>query len=242
MHDTGFTGAAAVTFRGAVVELPDELSGVPLFYRWYSSLFPAERDRYSINVAPLTEPTTPFDPSLALGTHVITLAASDQLGETPADQNATLHGGATGGSEGDGRCIIHVFKANLVTPANGAVISRANATLEAVAPSKWGSRLNPGDPFQPNPEYHKHNRLQYRWRFEPIGAPAGRPIVDFIPSLAQLVFDPQHTPGPPVVLRYAGPLPAALAGAYTLTLHVEDNQPGGALGGDQVSISVTIIP
>jgi hypothetical protein len=50
--ETIFSGAAAgnVMFAGQISgALPEALAGVTLFYRWYSSLFGAEKDRYSMN-------------------------------------------------------------------------------------------------------------------------------------------------------------------------------------------------
>ena len=240
-HNQAFVGNGQVSMRGTITDLPAEISEIPLFYRWYSSLFPSEEDRYSINVAALTDPGTAFGATLGVGTHVLSLAGSDQSGEAREDQDATSHGGVAGGAEGDAPCIVHVLRANLVSPTSGSSVNRASAQLVAEAPLKWSSRLQDTDPYVPDAEYHKHNRLQYRWRFTPIGAPAGRPTVPFVPDLGDLAFDPEHASGLPAVLVYNGALPSAVqTGGYTLTLFVEDNDPSGGLGGDQESISITV--
>ena len=192
-----------------------------------------------MNVAALTDPADPFPTTLGLGTHVITFAAVDQAGETDADLAAIQHGGVTGGSDGDIQCLVHVFIANLIAPLNGAALSRALSVLEAAAPSSWGQATDTAGLYELNDLYHEINRLRYRWEFVPVGPPAGRATIDFIPDDDEYIFDPDTDPTTPRI-RYAGALPAALNAAYTLNLHVEDIE--GALGGDQASISVTLTP
>ena len=229
-------GETQVRLAGRVVQpIPPELAGVPLHYRWYSSLFPSAQDRYSINVGAFSDPATPFDAPLGLGSHVITLAASDRAGETETDQNATNHGGVTGGEQGDAPCVIHLLRAGMVAPAAaGAPLSKANSTLEADAPLQWGRKVGTANLFEPNPDYHRVNRLFYRWLFAPTPA-NGRASAVLEPAVSALTF----VPGPPPLLRYQGPLPAALGlGSYSLTLRVQDTQNGAV--GNQVSRSVTI--
>jgi hypothetical protein len=151
-----FQGETQVRLAGQIVPtIPSELAGVPLHYRWYSSLFPSAEDRYSINEAALSNPATPFDAPLGLGSHVISLAASDRPGETASDQNATNHGGVTGGAKGAGQCIIHLLRAVMVKPvAAGPPLSKASSTLEAEAPLQWGREIGTTDTFEPNPDYH----------------------------------------------------------------------------------------
>lgn len=206
---------------GRVGELPADLAGVGLFYRWYSNLFPSQKDRYSINAAALGDPAVPFDAPLGVGTHVITLAASDQAGETESAQNATRHGGVTGGPQGEKRCVIHLFRATLVAPQPNASLNRASTTLEldAEAPLQWW-RTKPGstNAHEPDPGYREINRIRYRWRFTPNPAD-GRAAADLVPSVEALV----RPPGAASRVRYPGPLPSGLGtGNYTLTLRVED--------------------
>jgi hypothetical protein len=234
--DTAYFGSPQVTFRGAVIGLPKELEHVTLCYRWYSSLNPAEEDHYSMNETALTDPGAPFSAQLGVGSHVITFAVSDRLGQTAADMEAILHGGVTGGSKGDGKCVIHVFKANLIKPGESDVLQRNTSTLIAEAPLIWGQVKPDTKPiqFEMNPEYHKVNRLQYRWEFTPIGSPSGRQAVNFIPANNQYVFEQQDEDSKLMILRYTGSLPGSLTGDYRLTLHVEDNK--DVFGGHQASI------
>jgi hypothetical protein len=229
-------GETQVRLVGRVGPLPPELAGTPLHYRWYSSLFPSQENRYSLNPVALGDPATPFDAPLGPGSHAITLAASDQAGETKSAQNAARHGGVAGGAAGAGKCIIHLLRAVLVTPAAaGAALSKAASTLEAEAPLQWGRQLGTTGTYEPNPDYHSLNRLRYRWRFAPVPAD-GRATATLDPPASALTFVP---PGARPLVRYQGPLPAALGlGSYTLTLQVEDT--GDASVGHEVSRPVTI--
>jgi hypothetical protein len=190
----------------------------------------------------LSDPAQPFITDLAVGSHIITLAASDQDGETKEAQNNTRQGGVTGGGQGEARRIIHVLVANFVKPSPSGPIptlSKANATLEAEAPLQWGRKKSEPDIYEPNPDYHKVNRIRYGWRFSPLGPPGGRPSADLIPTLAQLTFDPEPPAGSRPVVRYHGPLPNNLAtGNYTLALRVEDIHDNST--GHEVSRSIIL--
>ena len=236
-NNTPFTGDGSAVFTGAIKALPEELNNVQLYYRWYSSLFPADKDRYSMNAAALTDPGESFFTTLGVGTHAITFAVVDQAGETDSDLEAVQHGGVTGGSDGDAQCLVHVFIADLIEPANGAELSRALSILEAAAPISWGKESDTTSIYELNDLYHEANRLRYRWEFVPVGLPTGRTTVDFIPDPDQYTFDPKTDPLKPRI-RYTGPLPTALDADYTLNLHVEDMD--GELGGDRASIDVTV--
>jgi hypothetical protein len=238
-HDTGFFGTGQVSFQGTVTALPAELDGVALYYRWYSSLFPAEKGRYAMNPDALTDPAGPYEGALGVGTHVITLAAFDRPGETDADLDAVAHGGMTGGSDGDDKCVIHVFIADIIFPGDGAVLSRSGSTLEARAPVLWGKPDDDTGLFAPNDDYHALNRLRYRWEFQPLGRPAGRNTVSFTPALEDYTFIPETDPSM-TRIRYGGALPPELTGQYALVLHVEDSQE--TLGGHTASIRVTVTP
>ncbi|ASC72326.1 hypothetical protein XM38_032830 [Halomicronema hongdechloris C2206] len=236
-----FSGNAPITFRGSITELPTELAGVPLYYRWFSSLFPAAEDRYSINPTALSDPTQTYNPTTdgftpGPGTHVITLGVSDQAGEDQAAQNATQHGGVTGGAAGAGKCVVHVLKANSITPQSGGSLSRTQGRLEAEAPLHWG-RLKSGstDEFELNPDYHQLNRLRYRWRFEIRDRSGNAVVIPFEPKFQDLAFDIKNSL--PVV-RYEGPLPLTQDGPYTLTLRVEDMEV--ASFGHDVTLSITV--
>jgi hypothetical protein len=216
-------GASAVDLIGRVGTLPAELSGVPLYYRWYSSEFPATEGHFSLNDDALLDPALAYPAPLAIGSQAITLAASDQQGQDTTAQNDTRHGGVAGGAKGPKRCVVHVFRAVLRRPAAGDTLSKAASTVEADAPLHW-----------PDAEYQKLNRLRYRWRFEPDPAD-GRVAADLIPAAnaLQLVFE-NTTP----VVRYDGPLPTLDLGGYTMLLRVEDVQNPAV--GDTASVPVVI--
>ena len=242
-HNHAFTGTPSVTFRGELTDVPDEVEGVTLFYRWYSSLFSGseediEQKRFAMNAVRgvvITDPNSAYIHELGVGTHIISFATTDQKDETDEAQEAVQHGGVTGGAEGDGQCIIHVFKANLLAPGNNALLSRANSTLEAESPALWGIEIDGAGVYVPNEEYHKLNRLQYRWRFTPVGPPAGRTTVNFVPAVEDLVFQQPATATEVKRLRYQGPLPNELTWQYNLTLHVEDKE--GQLGGHTMTVT-----
>jgi hypothetical protein len=201
-----YQGESHVRMEGRLESLPEELIGVTLHYRWYSSLFPSREDRYSINATALSDPSVPFDAPLGVGTHVISLAASDRPGETKSDQNATAHGGVAGGAD---QCVIHLLKATLVTPGTAnATLNRAGDVLEAEAPTQWA-----------NPAYHDLNKIRYRWHFEPVPQD-GRKAATLEPPVQELTFVP---PGTRPLVRYDGKLPSDLGtGPYNLTLCVEE--------------------
>jgi hypothetical protein len=217
-------GSGSVRLRGQVLS-----SGhPPLFFKWYSSLVAP--------VAPSTDASIPlpgganpldFTPTLPLGSQIIALAAKDQPGESQAELQAVTDAGMAGGPPGTAPtpCLIHVLIANLREPAApGATLSKASSALAAQAPPLW-----------PEATYQARNDLQYRWRFSPVGPPAGRPTAEFVPALA---FDPSG--GVPVV-RYTGPLPAQLGtGAYRLTLRVE--RVTNTAVGHEVSRDVVLAP
>ncbi len=216
-------GAAAVPLAGRVGQPPPELAGVTLYYRWYSSLFPATKEHYSLNDDALTDPAAVYPATLGIGSQAITFAASDQREQTRSAQDATRHGGVAGGALGPKRCVVHVFRAVPQSPA--APLSTADSTLEAAAPLHW-----------PKTEYKALNRLRYRWRFEP-DPPDGRAAADLVPPPDTLAFDILAN-GP--VVRYRGPLPKLGLGAYSLRLRVEDLQDPAV--GDEATVPVVIAP
>ena len=224
-------GATAESFRGSV-NVPPEAMGIALYYRWYSSLnTKVKKDKYSMNTGALTSADAAYThPTMDMGSHVITFAASDRQGEQDEDFQAMEHGGVTGGEKGESRCVIHVFKSNILAPQTGASISRANVALTAEAPSVWG-----------NINYHAYNRLSFRWTLEPLGEPSGRSSFDSgklttEPTLA--FFNGDGTNLPRVIYRPV--LPVRATGDYKITLLVGDvREPG--IGDQQSSINVSII-
>jgi hypothetical protein len=218
-----FTGGSAVDLIGQVGPLPAELSSVPLYYRWYSSEFPATDGHFSLNDQALPDPAGPYSAALGIGSQAITLAASDQPGQDKDAQDNTHHGGVAGGSQGPKRCVVHMFRAVARQPAAGDTLSKAASTLEADAPLHW-----------PKQEYQALNRLRYRWHFAPDPAD-GRKTADLVPAAEVLQFAFEGTT--PVV-QYAGPLPDLDLGGYTMQLRVEDIQDSAF--GETASVPVVI--
>ena len=175
-------------------------------FRWYSSLnTSAARDRYSLNQPALTAADLPFQFTPDIGSHVMTFAASDQAGELPADLRAISRAGVAGGADGATRCRIHVYKARILElPAKAP---GATLVLAAEAPWDWEGE-----------GYKRHDRLHYRWVFEPSGTSGSRPSKSFTPARSDLAF--QSSPAPSRVL-FRPVLPAAALGFYQVTLFVE---------------------
>lgn len=228
-----FTGIPNVTFQGKLKgELPKELNGVSLYYRWYSSLNASDKDRYSMNQHALTAADLPYEHrALGMGSHVITFAVCDQPGEKEEDFKAIRHGGVTGGKQGDSGYVIHVFKANILDLINDAVVLRTDLKLKAEAPWRWGDYQPPDYKGPDYNDYHDYNRLKYRWELTPVGDPPNRPTLEFKPTREEMVFDSgefeQKTGGftklPSV--SYTPPpsaWPAGATGKYEVALYVED--------------------
>lgn len=240
-NDADFIGAPSVTFRGEETDRPPELVETQMYFRWYSSLNPdADENRYSLNAAALTDAAEPYlSPALGVGSHVITFAASDRVGETADEIKAIEHGGVAGGLEGDPPCVIHVFNASIFAPGSGGpAIAHGDLVLKAEAPALWAVSVNEDGeaPFEINADYHAYNRLRYHWRFVPTGAPSGRPTLDYAPPPEDFGFiaDPS-----PAHVTYEPALPAAATGTYRIELIVEDAQDQG-LGPDSDSVNVTL--
>jgi hypothetical protein len=205
-------GTRNVRLRGRVLT-----TGHPaLFFKWYSNLVTppaptADNTDTSLNRA--NTAALDFTPTLQVGSQVITFTARDVAGDKPEQLAAVKEAGMAGGPPvtppppgTPPPCVIHVLFAEVLKPAPGATLSRANSTLEAKAAPLWADA-----------DYQaKVNRLRYRWRFEPTGLPAGRAAVDLVPAVT--TFDKEKS-----VLVYQGALPSALVvgTAYLLRLRVE---------------------
>jgi hypothetical protein len=200
--------------KGQLVSAPPELAGVPLFHRWYSSLFPATETRISINAAALTDPATPLPVTLGYGRNVLSLAASDKPAE--ADVTDSVHGGVAGGSDGPTRCVVTVLSAAIVAPLAGATLSRTSATLVAEAPVRADDE-----------DHAEADRLRYHWRFTPQPADgratitvSGPPLTGDTTSFAALAFE-AGAGSTGRVARYTGALSTIGLGGYQLRLRVE---------------------
>ena len=208
-------GSAPIAFEGAA-QLPTSLRNVRMYYRWYSSLNPAVNDQpacYALNATALTAAGQVYHhPDLPMGSQVIALAASDQPAE--ADIAHSQHGGVTGGADQSGNGhLIHVLRAKILAPGSSA--SRAGLRLQAEAPWAWEYH-----------EYHRTNRLRYRWVLTPLGTattPQGnpRPTLAWTPTRGEMGFT-RATAGQPPAVSIARTLPAEAIGRYEVLLFVED--------------------
>ena len=204
------TGAGPANLQGRVLSAGHP----PLLYRWYSSLnAPADEAQAALNWndAMMALDVRAATVALPAGTQVITLSAKDRAGEDLASLQQVQFAGMAGGpADSAAPCVITVLWAAIVEAA--ATLSKAAAVLEAAAPFNWL-----------DPAYAAINRLAFRWRFTPRGAPAGRASAVLPPETPMTFLDPiEGPPAKPARLRFSGPLPAILdLGAYTLALRAE---------------------
>ena len=131
-------------------------------------------------------------------------------------------------------------------PLDGTSVSRLSIQLEVEAPSQWSvsEDVDAGTaPYVVNEDYHAVNRLQYRWLFEPVGAPDSRPTIELIPELNELTFIPMDTEDAstiPTRIRATTSLPGTALGDYNITLFVEDNQSESSkMDTDQIMVTLT---
>ena len=242
LHGADFVDSGAAHLRGQLLS-----SGHgTLFFKWYTNLavpVPPEKSPPPLSTVLDANVTLPF------GSQTIVLSAKDVAGDTPADIQQVKHAGVTGGApDAPAPCVVHVLRAIMIEPeADGATLSKANATLSVRVPPVWEDR-----------EYQRSvNLLRYSWHFIPSGAPAGRasaelaPAMTFAPPLdakpdappsrllAPLSFNPTYPKGDVPAMRYQGPLPAALGtGSYVLKLRVQKTKGTATL--HEVSRNVVI--
>ncbi|HEX8474423.1 MAG TPA: hypothetical protein VF666_10350 [Pyrinomonadaceae bacterium] len=249
IHDSNFVGKREVTMRGAV----RSTGHGTLFFKWYSNLTPppmpsktspdTSLNRTSVSPVGAKNPLD-FKASLHTGSQSITFTARDVAGDDAEQLKEVRHAGMEGGAppvpplpnpppNTPRPCVIHVLVAEMPKPLTGAVLSKANALLQAKVAPLWEDA-----------DYQKNiNRLRFLWRFVPSGLPAGRETV-LLPAVANLtppVLKPPFSfDGEKSLLSYQGALPANLAAGskYTLTLRVERKD--NAAVGDEASVEVTI--
>lgn len=220
-------GTAAVRLQGQLASG----SAAGLFFKWYSTLnATATKEHPELNTADHSAAKLDWTTPLDVGSHVLTLTASDQDGNDVASVKAVTRAGfAGGGPTSPEPCVVHRFVATLRTPAaDGANLSRASTTLEALAPSRWGKKHpTQAGVYVMDPDYHAVNGLRYRFRFAPAGPPDAAKTADVIPPSSALTFFIAADNKPYV--RWSGALPANLGnGAHVLTLFVESLD--GAVG------------
>lgn len=220
-----------VTLRG---KLTSTTAPVTLYYRWYSSFnIKSKPDKYSIDPEPLLSPETEFisDKLSAMGSHPVILVASDRQTETLDDLKKIGYVLIAGGSTGNLPCVIHVFNANILAPADGEAVPRVNLILQAEAPALWSV-----------PNYQKYNRLSYRWELHPVGLPSERPTFD---SRKLNINDPYfgfESPKlelPRITYAVGSVLPETAIGKYEIVLSVLDKD-DKEIGKEQSTITVTL--
>src|SRR5829696_101030 len=233
---------STVTLRGSVTPAGHGT----LYYKWYSGIS-GELNAPSQDLSPLTT-------TLSVGSHVLTFTAKDRPGDALPDLQAVREAGMTGGPPEAGvtaPCVVHVFIADLVEPPAGGTLDRNNSTLSAVAPKQWCKLKDPKDinsGYVLNDDYHKVNKIRYRWHFQPSGLPEGRASAYLVTTKEHLVFDRHPKESDLMIVRYVGPLPQPLpdgsknVGSYTLTLRVEElvEDPNVVTSGHEVSRAVVL--
>jgi hypothetical protein len=237
-HNRVIVGATVITPRARIVGNP----GAVMYHNWYSSLFepvlPAKTMNGVINqFDKVTDQSgdvwhsRAFNVTLPVGSQVITAAAFDTAKDDADSMAAIKVALMAGGAPPDDPdpnarpCVVHVLIADMIwnpPPVNNQ-LSRTNAVLKARAPRKWfaeSANAQGAKVVTPDADYHKINRLRYRWIFRDANRV---PVATLEPNGMGIdVQGDTHTP----VITYTGALPPALVvnTAYTLVLRVEDTQ------------------
>jgi len=232
-HGTGLVGAAAVPLKGSV---SGDSSG--LFFKWFSSLNSAATASHpELNTADHSSAILNWSALLSeFGSHAIVLAATDQDGIDLPSVKAVTRSAMAGGAPpaAPALCVVHRLVAQIRTPsADGQSLSKASATLEFLAPSRWAKE----DPNHPgawiaDQDYQKVNGIGLGFHLAPAGAPDPAHSADIGLDLASLAF---FRADDKTWFRRTGALPANLGtGNYTLTLSATG-------GGASVSTSRQVV-
>lgn len=210
----------------AAVALAAQASGdtAGMFFKWFSSLNAAATEAHpELNTADHSVASLNFaGPALGeFGSHALVLAATDRDGIDLASIKAVTRSALAGGAPpaAPAPCVVHQLAgAQFLNPAaDGLVLSKANATIDVLAPGAW---LKP-DPAHPgqwiaNPDYQTLNGVALSLRFEPDGPPDAAHSAELPLALPALPVIRQNDKS---WLRIAGPLPANLGtGNYRLRL------------------------
>lgn len=190
-----------------------------LYCRWYANFAKVDfskpdKPQYALlNVSKPSDSHELTEQDYRMGSHLIVLAATDQPTETLAALELVRHSVVTGGKGGKdcaGACIIHIFKANILSPLDNATITGDKVDLIAEAPLLWC-----------DPDYQNYNHLQFEWR---VTATAKGPDQEFVfqidPDEFAFGFDEADTPC--CMARCDLPDRDAFAPPYTFELRVVD--------------------
>lgn len=216
--------------HGSAITAPVALAGsaagntAGLFFKWFSSLnASATQSHPELNTANHGAAALNFaGPALGeFGSHALVLAATDRDGIDLASIKAVTRSALAGGAPPAAPvpCVVHQLTgAAFLNPASdGLTLSKANATIDVLAPGAW-VKPNPANPltFVANTDYQAINGVALTLRFEPNGPPDAAHSADLPLALTSLPFFRQNDK---TWLRRAGALPANLAtGSYRLLL------------------------
>jgi hypothetical protein len=216
-HGTGLAGPAAVALRGSV---SGEAS--VLFFKWFSSLNSAATASHpELNTADHSAAILNWSAPLAeFGSHVILLAATDQDGIGLPSVGAVTRSAMAGGAPpaAPAPCVVHRLVAQIRTPsADGQSLSKASATLEFLAPTRWAKEDPPlSGNWVADQDYQQINSIGLGLHLAPVGASDPAHTADIALDLASLPF---FRADDKTWFRRTGALPANLGtGNYTLTL------------------------
>lgn len=195
-----------------------------MFFKWFSSLNAnATQAHPELNTANHGVTALNFaGPALPeFGSHALVLAATDQDGIDLTSIKSVTRSALAGGAPpaAPAPCVVHQLAgAAFLNPASdGLTLSKANATIDVLAPGAW-VKPDPANAanWVANTDYQAINGVALTLRFEPNG-PADPPHSADIPlALGSLPFFRQNNK---TWLRRSGALPSNLAtGGYRLLL------------------------
>ena len=211
---------------GAPVALTGSATGntAGMFFKWFSSLNAnASQAHPELNTANHGVAALTFaGPVLGeFGSHALLLAATDQDGTDLPSIKAVTRSALAGGAPpaAPAPCVVHqVNGAAFLNPASdGLAMSKANATIEVLAPGAW-AKPSPGNAavWIANPDYQVINGIALTLRFEPDGPPDPARSANVPLALASLPILRQDNK---TWLRRSGALPSNLGtGPYRIII------------------------
>lgn len=220
-HDNAFNESnATVSLQGT---LDGNSSG--LFFKWFSSLNSnADQNNPELNSHDHSSAILNWSaPLMEFGTHIITLAATDQEGINQVSTEAVTRSAMAGGAPpaAPAPCVIHRLKAQIRTPASDwQNLSRGSSTLEVLAPLP----LAKDDPENPgvwvrDSDYLEINGITMSLHLAPQGPadPAHTAEIPLDLAMTEFFHDENDT----IWLRHSGTLPDNVQnGNYVLSLIV----------------------
>ena len=216
--------------NGSAISAPVALTGTAtgdtsgMFFKWFSSLNAVATAAHpELNTANHSVTALTFaGPALGeFGSHAVVLAATDRDGIDLPSITAVTRSAMAGGAPpaAPTPCVVHQVRgpAFLTPAADGPTLSKANATIEVLAPGAW-ARPDPATPgaWIANSDYQAINGVALTLRFEPDGPADPARSADVPLALAALPIVRQ---GDRTGLRRSGALPPNLGtGPYRIVL------------------------